>query len=158
MHNIHDLDLLAKYGSLIFGRAYDPSAVRVDAPIWGNRADFVDEHSEEICKALRGLSRLRELSAELKTKWVADTLFFARVRCGLEARRSGEVYLQLALALTKAPLRKFSEEKRLKLIAKGLAFYDKACEIYQAPSRAQKSGGSSQTEIDSYREEPKTRK
>jgi hypothetical protein len=131
MHDIHDLDLLAKYGSMIFGRALDPSAVKTGAPLWGNRADCIDEHSDEICKALRALTRLNEFAANPKTKWVADTLMFARVRCGLEARRSGEVYLQLALALTKAPLKKFSPEKRLKLIAKGMAFYDKACVLYE---------------------------
>src|SRR4051812_23784757 len=104
MHTLDDLELLARFWSSIFGKALDPSvplASRRELSL--QRPSPLDEHADEIQRALHVLERLQQLFDNPTQRWVAEALFYAHVRCGSELRRSGEVYLALSFVKKKRP-------------------------------------------------------
>jgi hypothetical protein len=135
MSEIEDLDMLAKCWPILFGKSLDPGTVLGVAPTLGGRTDAVDEMSSDLCRAIRALDRLNELAKAPQTLWVAKVLLFARVFCGVKARRNAEVYLRIATLERDLPKR-LSPQKRAALLARGIALYDLAVTLYLADKTA----------------------
>lgn len=136
--NLHDLDQLARFWPLLFGRALDPSqvlGVQGLIPVRSGRSDATDAKSPEIQAAIRALDRLYELHQEESSRQAAEVLLYARVACGHEARQSGAVFFQVGFTYAEHRPRKISEERRRMLIFQGRRLYDKACALYQREGR-----------------------
>lgn len=131
--NLHDLDHLARFWPLLFGKALDPSqvlGVQGLVPVRSGRSDATDAKSPQIQAAIRALDRLYEIERR-----AAEVLLYARVACGHEARQSGGVFIEIALAYIEHKPKKISEERRKALLNQGRRLYDKACAIYQREGR-----------------------
>lgn len=136
-HRISDLEYLAKYWSVIFGKALDPSGVTgVQGLVLtrSGRLDSVDEKSPEIQRALRALDRLHELHQQKATRQAAEVLLYSRVMCGEQARVGKAMFLSLGLAYRSAP-KKMTPAKQRVLVEIGWGLYDAACAVYRKITR-----------------------
>jgi hypothetical protein len=131
VHNIYDLDQLARQWPILFGKALDLSnAIEATKVPYSGRPDFVDDKSPEIQQALRALDRLHQLHQNPNTRRAAEVLLYARVACGTEARTQGKAYLRIALIYRSAP-KKMTPSKEKALIELGRKLYNQACATYQ---------------------------
>jgi hypothetical protein len=132
-HDLNDLDFLARHWAVLFGRSLDLAAILGVQGLALNRSDrldSIDDKSQEIQLALRGLDRLLKMSASRSQRRSGEVLLYARVVCGSEARLSGEAFLVLAQTYSTKKPKPLTEERRRALIDKGRKLYNQACTLY----------------------------
>ena len=120
MPTLNDLNLLAKHGPIIFGRALSFEEAIRTAPL-GGRPDAVDSKSREIQKALWALSCLYKLDREQPQ--VAKILYYTHVTCGEEMRSCKQTWIDLGLAIRVKKPKKMTAKMKETLADEALAAY-----------------------------------
>lgn len=132
---LHELELLARHYTAIFGRAQDPTAPTQSPDAWRRaqgRPNRIDCASSELTRAYRAMDRLRAMAQEgVEGRRHATIMSRLYVTLGPQARTQREVYIEIALTyLKKKRPKKLTQEAQRMLWEKGLRLANAATRAY----------------------------